>query len=67
MSDRFVAKQAGYKKLGIKINTFGDIQGVYFKEFEPSVCLGEREFLEQNMMLPVEKLVLIKTKFTRYF
>ena len=58
--DRFVAKQAGYKKIGIKINTFGDIQGVYFKEFEPSV-FGEREFLEQNMMLPVEKLVLIKT------
>ena len=58
--DRFVAKQAGYKKLGIKINTFGDIQGVYFKEFQPSV-FGEREFPEQNMMLPVEKLVLIKT------
>ena len=58
--DRFVAKQARYRKLGIKINTFGDIQGVYFKEFEPSV-FGEREFLEQNMMLPVEKLVLIKT------
>ena len=58
--DRFVAKQAGYKKIGIKINTFGDIQGVYFKEFQPSV-FGEREFLEQNMMLPVEKLVLIKT------
>ena len=58
--DRFVAKQAGYKKIGIKINTFGDIQGVYFKEFQPSV-FGEREFPEQNMMLPVEKLVLIKT------
>ena len=58
--DRFVAKQARYRKLGIKINTFGDIQGVYFKEFQPSV-FGEREFLEQNMMLPVEKLVLIKT------
>ena len=58
--DRFVASWAGFRKLGIKINTFGDIQGVYFKEFEPSV-FGEREFLEQNMMLPVEKLVLIKT------
>ena len=58
--DRFVAKQAGYKKVGIKINTFGDIQGVYFKEFQPSV-FGHREFPEQNMMLPVEKLVLIKT------
>ena len=58
--DRFVAKESGYKKVGIKINTFGDIQGVYFKEFQPSV-FGEREFPEQNMMLPVEKLVLIKT------
>ena len=58
--DRFVVKQAGYKKVGIKINTFGDIQGVYFKEFQPSV-FGHREFPEQNMMLPVEKLVLIKT------
>ena len=48
--DRFVAKQAGYKKIGIKINTFGDIQGVYFKEFQPNV-FGEREFPEQNMML----------------
>ena len=58
--DRFVAKESGYKKVGIKINTFGDIQGVYFKEFQPSV-FGHREFPEQNMMLPVEKLVLIKT------
>jgi len=60
--DRFVAKQAGYKKIGIKINTFGDIQGVYFKEFQPSV-FGEREFPEQNMMLPVEKLVLTQANF----
>ena len=58
--DRFVAKQAGYKKIGIKINTFGDIQGVYFKEFQPS-AFGEREFPEANMMLSEEKLVLTKT------
>ena len=60
--DRFVAKQAGYKKIGIKINTFGDIQGVYFKEFQPSV-FGEREFPELNMMLPAEKVVLTQANF----
>ena len=58
--DKFVAKQAGYRKLGIKINTFGDIQGVYFKD-QPSFLGDMREFKEQNMMLPEEKLVLIKT------
>ena len=58
--DKFVAKQAGYRKLGIKINTFGDIQGVYFKD-QPSFLGDMREFKEQNMMLPAEKLVLIKT------
>tara|TARA_B110001454_G_scaffold106907_1_gene100619 strand:- start:2439 stop:3569 length:1131 start_codon:yes stop_codon:yes gene_type:complete len=58
--DRFVAKQAGYRKLGIKINTFGDIQGVYFKD-QPSFLGDMREFKEQNMMLPAEKLVLTKT------
>ena len=30
--DRFVASWAGFKKIGIKINTFGDIQGVYFRD-----------------------------------
>ena len=59
-TDRFVAKQAGYRKLGIKINTFGDIQGVYFKD-QPSFLGDMREFKEQNMMLPAEKLVLTKT------
>ena len=58
--DRFVAKQAGYRKLGIKINTFGDIQGVYFKD-QPSFLGDMREFKEQNMMLTAEKLVLTKT------
>ena len=58
--DKFVAKQAGYRKLGIKINTFGDIQGVYYKD-QPSFLGDMREFKEQNMMLPAEKLVLIKT------
>ena len=55
-----IAIAAGYRKLGIKINTFGDIQGVYFKD-QPSFLGDRREFKEQNMMLPVEKLVLIKT------
>jgi len=58
--DRFVASQANYRKLGIKINTFGDIQGVYFKD-QPSFLGDMREFPEQNMMLPEEKLVLRKT------
>ena len=57
--DRFVASQANYRKLGIKINTFGDIQGVYFKD-QPSFLGDMREFPEQNMMLPEEKLVLRK-------
>ena len=59
-TDKFVARQAGYRKLGIKINTFGDIQGVYFKD-QPSFLGDRREFKEQNMMLPEEKLVLRKT------
>ena len=58
--DRFVASQAGYRKLGIKINTFGDIQGVYFKD-QPSFLGDMREFKEQYMMLPEEKFVLRKT------
>ena len=49
-TDKFVARQAGYRKLGIKINTFGDIQGVYFKD-QPSFLGDMREFKEQNMML----------------
>ena len=59
--DRFVASWAGFRKLGIKINTFGDIQGVYFKE-RIDGAFGKREFPEQNMMLPEEKLVLRKAK-----
>ena len=55
-----VAKWANYRKLGIKINTFGDIQGVYFKD-QPSFLGDMREFPEQNMMLSEEKLVLRKT------
>ena len=54
--DRFVASQARYEKVGIKINTFGDIQGVYFKGRE--TFLGERSFPETS---ETEKAVLRKT------
>ncbi|SVA93901.1 uncharacterized protein METZ01_LOCUS146755, partial [marine metagenome] len=60
--DRMIADWSGYKKLGIKINTFGDIQGVYFKD-RVDGAFGEREFPEQKMMLPEEKLVLRKANF----
>ena len=39
---------AGFRKLGIKINTFGDIQGVYFKD-RVEGAFGKREFLESNI------------------
>ena len=55
-TDRMVAKWAGYEKVGIKINTFGDIQGVYFKGKE--TFLGERSFPETS---DTEKAVLRKT------
>jgi len=55
-TDRMVAKWAGYEKVGIKINTFGDIQGVYFKGKE--TFLGERCFPETS---DTEKAVLRKT------
>ena len=53
--DRFVASQARYEKVGIKINTFGDIQGVYFKGRE--TFLGGRIFPETS---DTEKAVLRK-------
>ena len=59
--DRMIADWSGYKKLGIKINTFGDIQGVYFRDYLAGLW-GKREFPEQNMMLPEEKLVLTQAK-----
>ena len=58
--DRLVADWAGYKKIGIKINTFGDIQGVYYRD-RVDGAFGKREFPERNMMLSEEKLVLRKT------
>ena len=54
--DRMVANWAGYEKIGIKINTFGDIQGVYFKGKE--TFLGGRSFPETS---DTEKAVLRKT------
>jgi len=59
--DRFVASWAGFRKLGIKINTFGDIQGVYFKD-RVEGAFGQREFLEKNMMHEAEYKVLTKAK-----
>ena len=58
--DRLIADWAGYKKIGIKINTFGDIQGVYFKD-SMTFLGGTKYFPEHYMMLPEEKLVLRKT------
>ena len=60
--DKFVADWSGFYKIGIKINTFGDIQGVYFKDRVVS-AFGKREFPELNMMLPAEKIVLTKADF----
>ena len=60
--DKFVADWSGFFKIGIKINTFGDIQGVYFKDRVVS-AFGKREFPELNMMLPAEKIVLTKADF----
>ena len=59
--DRFVASWAGFRKLGIKINTFGDIQGVYFKD-RVEGAFGKREFPEKNMMHDAEYKVLTKAK-----
>ena len=60
--DKFVADWSGFYKIGIKINTFGDIQGVYFKDRVDS-AFGKREFPEKNMMLPAEKIVLTQANF----
>ena len=62
--DRFVANWSGFDKIGIKINTFGDIQGVYYRD-RVGGAFGKREFPELNMMLPEEKLVLRKAKTPR--
>ena len=59
--DRFVASWAGFRKLGIKINTFGDIQGVYFKD-RVEGAFGKREFPDKNMMHAAEYKVLTKAK-----
>jgi len=59
--DKFVADWSGFYKIGIKINTFGDIQGVYFKDRVDS-AFGKREFPEKNMMHDAEYKVLTKAK-----
>ena len=55
--DREVAKKAGYNKIGVKINTFSDILGVYFKG-TPTLDGSAREFPEKHELLDVE--------YTRY-
>ena len=60
--DRFVASWAGFRKLGIKINTFGDIQGVYFKD-RVEGAFGKREFLESNKLHDAEYKVLTQVDF----
>ena len=62
--DREVATTAGFCKVGIKINTFGDIQGLYFRDKQSSLAFGGREFPEQRDLLPEEKLVLTKAKLS---
>ena len=51
-TDREVAKEAGYTKIGVKINTFSDILGVYFKG-KPTLD-GSREFPEKESLLDIE-------------
>ena len=55
-SDREVAKEAGYAKIGVKINTFSDILGVYFKG-QPTLDGSTREFPEKESLLDVEYAV----------
>tara|TARA_R100001594_G_scaffold117141_1_gene152332 strand:+ start:5578 stop:6750 length:1173 start_codon:yes stop_codon:yes gene_type:complete len=52
-SDREVATKAGYTKIGVKINTFSDILGVYFKG-QPTIDGTMREFPEKESLLSVE-------------
>ena len=54
--DREVAKEAGYAKIGVKINTFSDILGVYFKG-QPTLDGSAREFPEKESLLDVEYAV----------
>ena len=56
--EKDIVKTCGYEKVGVKINTFGDVLGVYFKG-EPTP-FGKREFLEQNRIIKEEYYVLRK-------
>ena len=47
--EKDIVKTCGYEKVGVKINTFGDVLGVYFKG-EPTP-FGKREFPEKNKIL----------------
>ena len=59
--EKDIVKTCGYEKVGVKINTFGDVLGVYFKG-EPTP-FGKREFPEQNKILKEEYYVLRKMRF----
>ena len=56
--DKEIVKTCGFEKVGIKINTFGDILGVYFKGIPTP--FGKREFLELNNIIKEEYYILRK-------
>lgn len=56
--DKNIVDICGFKKIGVKINTFGDVLGVYFKG-KPTI-FGEREFPELNKIIKEEHYILKK-------
>ena len=60
-SDKSVAKEAGFKKIGIKVNTFSDISGLYFKD-KLNGTTPPREFPELKALHEAEYGLLMKCK-----
>ena len=56
--DKEIIKACEFEKVGVKINTFGDILGVYFKG--TPTPFGKREFPELNNIIKEEYYVLKK-------
>jgi len=56
--DKEIIKACGFEKVGVKINTFGDILGVYFKGVPTP--FGKREFPELKNIIKEEYYVLKK-------
>ena len=56
--DKEIVSICGFEKIGVKINTFGDILGVYFKGIPTP--FGKREFPELNSIIKEEYYVLKK-------